>query len=102
VEVEDEHVGAVALDLLERGGDVAGLGHHLEAGLCVEEHAQAAPDDLMVVGDHDCDGLQVSHPTELSGLSQGLARSFHASPSGSATPLRSAASRPCGRRAASR
>ena len=53
VEVEHEHVGAVRAHVAAGVGDVAGLGHDLEALLAVEEHPEAAAHHAVVVGDHD-------------------------------------------------
>ena len=61
VEVEDQDVGLVAADVADRGLDVAGLGDHLEVVLGVEQQAQGAADDRMVVGEHDRDRLP--HPS---------------------------------------
>ena len=62
VEVEDEHVGAVRAHVAAGVGDVAGLGHDLEALLAVEEHPEAAAHDAVVVGDHD-----LGHGGKLAG-----------------------------------
>ena len=39
----------------ERAVDVAGLGHHLELLLCVEQEAQGATDYRVIVGKNDLD-----------------------------------------------
>ena len=36
---------------------VAGLRHDLDVGLCLEDHADAVANQLVVVGEHDCDPL---------------------------------------------
>ena len=55
VEVEHEHRGVVAADVAPRGVDVARLGDDLEVLLGVEQHAQAAADHGVVVGQDDAD-----------------------------------------------
>ena len=48
-------LGRVLGDRGARGGEVAGLGDDLEAGLGVEQHPEAGAHDCMVVGDDDGD-----------------------------------------------
>ena len=52
-DVEHGEVDVVAQPLLDRLGAVARLGDHVEVGLGVEDHAQAAADDGVVVGEQD-------------------------------------------------
>src|SRR5262249_7397476 len=56
--VEDDHVGQVAPDLLERDLSVGGLGHHAQVRLGLDDLPEPLPEDRMVVGDDDPDLLQ--------------------------------------------
>jgi hypothetical protein len=60
VEVEHEHVGLVAAHVADRGLDVARLGYDLEVVLGIEEQAQGAADDRMVIGKNDA--YRLPHP----------------------------------------
>ena len=55
VEVEHQDVGLVPAHVAKRAVDVAGLGHHLEPLLGVEQEAQGATDDGVIVGKNDLD-----------------------------------------------
>ena len=58
--VEDDHIGLQGNGGLDRLLPVRCLTHHLEAGLLLEDRAQAGPDHLVVVRDEDA-----GHATRL-------------------------------------
>ncbi|CAN5198653.1 hypothetical protein BH18ACT4_BH18ACT4_09270 [soil metagenome] len=39
-----------------RGGPVGCFGDHLDVGFGLEDHSEAGPHELLVVGQHDTDG----------------------------------------------
>jgi hypothetical protein len=67
VQVEHEHVGAMAADLAQRLLDVARLRHHLHVVLRAEDVAQPAAHDGVVVGEEDPDhGAEVLQDAEAA------------------------------------
>ena len=56
-DVHEHDVGVGLPGQLHRGGSVAGFADHDHAGLGVDEHPEAAPDEGLVVGDEHADGL---------------------------------------------
>ena len=54
-DVEEHDVGVVLGHGGDRGGAVGRLGHHLDVGLGVQDHREAAADEFLVVGEHHPD-----------------------------------------------
>jgi hypothetical protein len=59
-DVEQAHVGAELAGEGHRGASVGRLANHLNAGLGIEDHLEAGPDDLLIIGDDHAD----AHVTE--------------------------------------
>ena len=55
VQIEHEHVRMVTSHVAASRLDILGLGDDLEAVLVVQQLAQPASDDRVVIGDHDSD-----------------------------------------------
>jgi len=56
--VHQDQVGGQLLDPGQRLLAVGGLTHHLDVLLGLENHLEAAPEQLVVVGDDDSNGLR--------------------------------------------
>ncbi len=53
VEINDEDVRMVPAHIASRRVNIAGFGHHLEAGFSIQQQLEATPNDLVVIREDD-------------------------------------------------